>query len=84
MRVVLLGAAGEVDVEVAVHDPAATVADLTAAVPGWAGSPTGLAVDGVARSGPTTLAEAGLRPGCEVRVVGAADGSPGSPRAGGR
>ncbi len=66
--------AGEVDVEVVVHDPAATVADLAAALPGNAlRTADGLVVDGRPRSGSAGLAEIALRPGGAVGAVATPD-----------
>ncbi len=70
MRVVLRAADGEVDLEVAVHDPAATVADLAAALPINGELGLGLLLDGVAVAATTPLVGSGLRPGCEVGVPG--------------
>ena len=69
MRVVLRTEGGEADMEVAVHDPAATVADLAAAVGLGAGAPSGLTIDCVEVAGSTVLAASGLRPGCEIGPV---------------
>lgn len=68
MRVVLRTGRGEVDVEVVVHDPAATVADLAAALaPALGGrAPAGVEVDGCHRAGSVPLADSGLRAGGEL------------------
>lgn len=66
MRVVLLVGGGEVDVEVAVHDPSASVSDLAAAI---AADPSGLVVDGVLRPGRALLLSTGLRAGCGVTPI---------------
>ncbi len=69
MRVVLRTRHGEVDVEVVVHDPAATVADLAAALaPGLAGGATTVEVGGCSRPGSMPLAECDLLPGGEIAV----------------
>jgi len=67
VRIVLSTDSGEVDVEVVVHDPTATVADLAAALPGAVAG--GLAVDGVPQPGSARLAGSGVRPGCSVDLV---------------
>ena len=55
---------GEVDVEVVVHDPAATVADLAAALPADAHrTADGLVVDGRPFPGSAGLAGCALHPG---------------------
>lgn len=82
MRVVLLqGRNGEVDLEVAVHDPAATVAQLAAALrvegggarpapaaPAGPDARAALVIDGRPVAGAVALVASGLRPGSTIRV----------------
>ena len=75
MRVVLRARHTEVDVEVVVHDPAATVADLAGALaPFGLGGAAHLEVDGCPHAGRTPLADCGVRPGSEINL-GASGGS---------
>ncbi|MEJ7765387.1 MAG: hypothetical protein WKF86_07815, partial [Acidimicrobiales bacterium] len=69
MRIVLSTGSGDVDLEVVVHDPTATVADLVAALPGIGPAAWPLVVDGVPQPGTAGLAGCGLRPGCSIGLV---------------
>lgn len=67
MRVVLRTRHGDVDVEVVVHDPTASVADLAVALPrDHCDGDAALEVDGVPVAGSVGLRECGLHPGSEV------------------
>ena len=69
MRVVLRTGHAEVDVEVVVHDPAATVADLAAALaPTAPGGAAHLEIAGRPHPGSTPLASCGLQPGAEIAL----------------
>ena len=69
MRIALRLGEGEVDVEVAIHDPAATVAHLAAEVAPTAGGGGALVIDGRLVVGEATLIDAGLRPGSAVGIT---------------
>jgi S-DNA-T family DNA segregation ATPase FtsK/SpoIIIE len=81
MRVVLRSPAGEMDLEVAVHDPASTVAHLAAALAADGAIPPALSIDGRPVPGSTALVAAGLHPGCEIALSTAAS-APGARRGG--
>lgn len=66
----------EIDLEVAVHDPAATVADLLVALSGHVGRATGLRIDGVNVPSKTVLVASGLRPGTALSLASADDSPP--------
>ncbi len=75
MRVVLQARHGEVDLEVVVHDPNASVADLAAALPSAnRGTGGGLHLNGVLVAGTAGLIRSGLRSGCEIGLAGATVG----------
>ncbi|MEO5679517.1 MAG: FtsK/SpoIIIE domain-containing protein, partial [Acidimicrobiales bacterium] len=76
MRVVLRTEAGPVDLEVVVHDPTATVADLVAGLPPEHRVAGSLLVDGRLRGRSAGLIQAGLCPGCEIGPAPSAPGPP--------
>ncbi len=70
VRVVLRTREGDIDVEVVVHDPTASVADLAAALPLDPRHPdAALEVDGVPVAGSAEIVHSGLRPGSEIGPV---------------